>query len=398
MSANFLPMTDCDINIVHNDIGAHVVKTCPQLLNRIMMDEIFLFHSSLPGYAPTPLHELKCLAQSLGLASLMVKDESFRFGQNSFKALGASWAAARAARGKNIKNLVLATATDGNHGRGVAWAAKNLGCGAIVMMPKGSSFHRTQAIRNLGAQCEITTENYDRAVEMLAEKAKMSGWTTIQDTSCGDDETIPLEIMRGYGTLILETYRQIAAQNLQAPTHVFLQAGVGSFAAAVIGAIQVVAGGDLPKFIIVEPENANCVYRSILRQQPQIVEGELQTIMAGLACGRVNPLAWPVLQENVCAAFSCPDWIAANGMRIYSSPLGGDARIISGESGAVTMGILQWLFWGEKSGEMLEMLEIDNNSRILLINTEGDTDPEAYKKIIWHGAHATPESMMPKRS
>ncbi|MBR1895441.1 MAG: diaminopropionate ammonia-lyase, partial [Pyramidobacter sp.] len=238
------------------------------------------FHRSIPGYAPTPLADLPCLARELGVARVLVKDESFRFGLNAFKVLGGSWAIARALAARlgldpkemtyerltsdetrtRIGEQTFVTATDGNHGRGVAWTAAKLKQRCIVYMPKGSSRERLENIRALGAEASITDVNYDGAVEMARETAERLGGTLVQDTSWPGYEDVPLWIMQGYTTLALEACEQL---NGEIPTHVFLQAGVCSMAGAVAGFFASLWGNERrPAVTVVEPEAADCVFRT----------------------------------------------------------------------------------------------------------------------------------------
>ncbi len=356
------------------------------------------FHESLPGYGPTPLRSLSGLAEHLGLKGLYVKDESFRFGLNAFKGLGGSYALAMVI-GERLGiapeeashvpegSFTFVTATDGNHGRGVAWAAKNLGQKAVVYMPKGSAEERLQNIRRLGAEAEITEYNYDDTVRFAAKQAEEQGWILVQDTAWEGYETIPTWIMQGYMTMVLEAVRALGDVT---PSHVFLQAGVGAMAGAVTGFLRSFYKERMPKLIYVEPEQADCLYRTAQANDGELhkVEGDLDSIMAGLCCGEVCTVGWEVIRHNGDAFFSCPDQIAADGMRVLGNPLPGDEKMISGESGAVTTGLLYHLMRDiELAGER-EKLGLDETSVVLCISTEGDTDQENYRRIVWDGAYA----------
>lgn len=367
------------------------------------------FHQSFPEYTQTPLVKLENLAKYLNVGGIYVKDESYRFGLNAFKVLGGSFAIAQYLANtfqvcqeklsylefslpevrKKIGNITFVTATDGNHGRGVAWAAKQLGQKAVVYMPKGSSLIRLENIRAEGAEAYITDLNYDEAVCMAAAKAKENGWVVIQDTAWEGYHEIPTWIMQGYGTIVDEVFDQIEENNFSKPTHVFLQAGVGSFAAAIQGYFAGRLGEQRPKTIIVEPDLAACLYKSVEANDgtARSVTGEMPTIMAGLACGEPNSLGWEILREYSDMFFSCPDVITAKGMRILGNPLGGDKAVISGESGAVTAGLLVALLKDDSLREAKQSLGLDENSHILLISTEGDTDPQRYRDIVWEGAY-----------
>lgn len=367
------------------------------------------FHQTFPEYTPTPLASLSNLAADFGLGRIFLKDESHRFGLNAFKVLGGAYAIGRhiaqllgrdiddvgrdtlcsASVRDSLGQLTFATTTDGNHGRGVAWTAQQLGQQAVVYMPKGSADIRAQNIRAHGATCTITDLNYDDAVRMTWDKATANGWVMVQDTAWDGYEDIPTWIMQGYMTLALEALEQMRALGTHAPTHVILQAGVGSFAGAVLGFLAAVLGPDMPKAIIVEPHNANCIFTSAQQGdgRPHNVTGDLATLMAGLACGEPNTVSWGILRDYAHSYVSCPDYIAANGMRILGAPLPGDPRITSGESGAVGLGLLQWLMQHPAAAEARKKLDLNNTSQVLCISTEGDTSPATYRDVVWFGSH-----------
>lgn len=362
------------------------------------------FHRSLPGYAPTPLHTLPHLSRRLGLDAVMVKDESARFDLNAFKALGASFAVARAlAQQLSLpehdisldtlrrvladtaqQDITLITATDGNHGRGVAWAAEQLGLRAVVLMPKGASAQRVEHIRNHGAECTVTELNYDDAVRRAAALAHNHGWLLIQDTAWPGYETVPLWIMQGYSTLAAEMLSQWDAP----PTHVFLQAGVGSFAAAVAASFQAALGTQAPQLVLVEPRQAACFHRSasIADGRAHAVGGDMDTIMAGLACGEASTLAWPFLRDYAAAFAAVADSVSAEGMRMLAAPRPGtDPAILAGESGAVGAGLLYALCTDPTLADARTRLGLDQHARVLLVNTEGDTAPAVYEAVVWRG-------------
>lgn len=374
------------------------------------MQNVFNFHQSLPNYEPTPLVDLKNLAKYCGVKKIWVKDESKRFGLNAFKVLGGSYALGKylsKVLNEDINNLpynilisdkikkklgdiTFVTATDGNHGRGVAWMANKLKQKSIVYMPKGSAQMRLDNIRKEGAEAEITDLNYDDTVRLANKRAKKYGWVIIQDTAWEGYEEIPLWIMQGYSTIINEVIEQLEKSNENKPTHVFLQAGVGSFAGAIQGYLTHLYGKDRPITIICEPHGANCIYKSLEQgeKEPYNVTGDLETIMAGLACGEPNTISWKILRDNSDFAFSCNDEITAKGMRVLSNPLETDKRVISGEAGAVGLGLIVTL--AEKKEEfakLMKELKIDENSKILCISTEGNTDIDGYRNVVWNGAY-----------
>ena len=366
------------------------------------------FHKGFPQYKETPLINLSKLSQYLGVSNIYIKDESYRFGLNAFKVLGGSFAIVNYIASKigcdvselsydmltseKLKNdlpkTTFFTATDGNHGRGVAWAANKLGQKAVVYMPKGSSEERLNNILKEGATATIEDVNYDECVRMAAKNSKkIPNSVVIQDTAWKGYEEIPSWIMQGYGTLLLEASEQLLDYKCDRPTHVFVQAGVGSLAGTVQGYFANLYPNNCPITIVVEAEKANCLYKSALAHdgKARFVGGDMQTMMAGLACGEPNSISWEILKSKTACFVSCPDWVSALGMRILGAPLKGDSQVISGESGAVSMGLLYSIMKDSCLGELKKILKLDENSKILLISTEGDTDPHNYREIVWKG-------------
>ena len=374
------------------------------------------FHKSFPQYSVTPLQKLSALASYLGVKGIYCKDESYRFGLNAFKVLGGSYAMGRYIAkelGRDISQLpynVLSsdklreefgqatffTATDGNHGRGVAWAAKRLGQKAVVRMPKGTTKTRFDNIAKEGAEVTIEEVNYDDCVRMAAaEAAKTEHGIIVQDTAWAGYEEIPSWIMQGYGTLVLEADKQLKENGVDRPTHVFVQAGVGSLAGAVVGYFAHKYKENPPVMVVCEASAADCLYRSAVQADGNLVNvtGDLQTIMAGLACGEGNTIGWDILKNHVTVFASCPDWMSAKATRIYANPLENDPHIISGESGSVPLGLAYTALHDEDAKDLKEALKLDENSNILVISTEGDTDPVRYRDIVWDGLYGTNESL-----
>ena len=374
------------------------------------------FHKSFPQYSLTPLQKLSALASYLGVKGIYCKDESYRFGLNAFKVLGGSYAMGRYIAkelGRDISQLpynVLSsdklreefgqatffTATDGNHGRGVAWAAKRLGQKAVVRMPKGTTKTRFDNIAKEGAEVTIEEVNYDDCVRMAAaEAAKTEHGIIVQDTAWAGYEEIPSWIMQGYGTLVLEADKQLKENGVDRPTHVFVQAGVGSLAGAVVGYFAHKYKENPPVMVVCEASAADCLYRSAVQADGNLVNvtGDLQTIMAGLACGEGNTIGWDILKNHVTVFASCPDWMSAKATRIYANPLENDPHIISGESGSVPLGLAYTALHDEDAKDLKAALKLDENSNILVISTEGDTDPVRYREIVWDGLYGTTESL-----
>ncbi|MDZ5254530.1 diaminopropionate ammonia-lyase [Clostridium sp. LIBA-8841] len=379
---------------------------CIEFLSREEVSKAKNFHESFSEYDKTPLVELDNLAERVGLKGIYLKDESYRFGLNAFKVLGGSFAMGRYLAdklGEDIKDLpyekltsdevreklgdiTFVTATDGNHGRGVAWTANKLKQKSVVYMPKGSSLQRLNNIKAEGADASITDLNYDDAVRLAAKYADDHNGLMVQDTAWEGYEKIPAWIMQGYGTMALEALDQLNAIKVIKPTHIFVQAGVGSLAGAVQGFFASEFGEECPKTVIVESNLADCFYKSAIADdgEARFVGGDMQTIMAGLACGEPNTIGWEVLKNHSTAFVSCPDWVSAKGMRILGNPLKGDEKVTSGESGAVTTGLLYEIMTNEDYKDLKEALELNENSRVLLFSTEGDTDPEKYREIVWN--------------
>ena len=285
-----------------------------------------------------------------------------------------------------LGDITFFTATDGNHGRGVAWTANKLKQKSVVYMPKGSSLKRLNNIKAEGADASITDLNYDDAVRLATEEAAKIGGLVVQDTAWEGYEDIPAWIMQGYGTMVKEAVEQLAEYGVDRPTHVFVQAGVGSLAGAVQG-YMAAKFEDCPITVVVEADKADCFYKSAEAGdgKPRFVGGDMQTIMAGLACGEPNTIGFEILKNYSKAFISAPDWVSAKGMRILGNPLRGDEKVISGESGAVTTGILACIMQDENLADLRKELKLDENSKVLLISTEGDTDPDKYKSIVWDG-------------
>lgn len=371
------------------------------------------FHESFPQYKATPLVALDNLSEELGVGGIYVKDESYRFGLNAFKVLGGSFAMAQFIAdqtGKDVSELDFATltspetkkelgdftfftATDGNHGRGVAWAANQIGQKSVVFMPKGSSQTRLNNILKEGSNASITELNYDDAVRLAtAESNKTPNSVVIQDTAWEGYEDIPAWIMQGYGTMALEAVEQLEQAGVKRPTHIFVQAGVGSLAGAVQGFFANYYPDNVPTTTVVEASIADCLYRSTVNGDGKAVAvgGDLQTIMAGLACGEANTISWEILKSKTSFFISLPDYAAATAMRTLGAPVVGDTRVISGESGAAGFGAFLEIIKNPEFADLKEALKIDENSQILFFSTEGDTDPDKYRSIVWDGEDATP--------
>ena len=341
------------------------------------------FHQML-GNKETPLLSLPGLASNLGIKKLFLKDESKRFELSSFKALGASYAMNNKIQ-KNPQIKVFCTATDGNHGRSVAWMSRKLGRKAIVFMPEGTVSSRVSAIEKEGAEVSVISGGYDTAVKKASnfvdkenKKNNCQTVSLIQDTAWEGYEDIPLDIMRGYSTQVSEINDQIRDEKIDI---LFLQSGVGSWAASIIG-YMVREWKHVPYFISVEPYSANCLYESIQTGCRVTVENDKQTNMAGLNCGSVSSLAWQILKNGLSGALSISDKLSEKAMKLLASNNSSNPEIVSGESGAAGLAGLIGLCETNKFKNYRSMINLNSSSSVLVINTEGDTDPINYQKVV----------------
>lgn len=395
------------IKFMENKLPKTDIEGCIEILKKEEINKARTFHKSFEQYSKTPLQDLNQLAEHIGVGGIYLKDESYRFGLNAFKVLGGSFAMAQHMAkklGKDISQLgyenlisdkikktlgdmLFVTATDGNHGRGVAWTANQLNQKSVVYMPKGSSQIRVENIRKEGSDVTVQDMNYDDCVRLAAKYAEENNGVMIQDTAWEGYEDIPVWIMQGYGTMALEAIEQLKELGVDRPTHIFIQAGVGSLAAGVQGVFASIYEEKCPITTIVESNLADCLYKSAVAGdgKARSVGGDMQTIMAGLACGEANTLGWEILKNHSSMFVSCPDWVAAYGMRVLGNPLKNDPHVISGESGAVTTGLLVEVMKNDQYKELREKLNLNKDSKILLFSTEGDTDPNKYRSIVWDG-------------
>lgn len=366
------------------------------------------FHKSFPQYEKTPLVELKNLSKEIGIKDLYVKDESYRFNLNAFKVLGGSFAIGNYIAERlnmDIKDLpyekmisddikeklgeiTFTTATDGNHGRGVAWTANQLKQKSKVFMPKGSAQERLENIRKENADADIYEYNYDECVRLADKYAKENNGILVQDTSWDGYEDIPRWIMQGYMTMAKEAYEELKEQG-KTPTHIFLQAGVGSLSSAVTGFFANVMKDNLPVITIVEPQKAACLYKTAVADDGKLhpVTGDMDSIMAGLNCGEPVTVGWPILSAYAKYFLSVDDIYAACGMRLLANPLNDDKKVVSGESGAVTSGVVYKLMTDESLKDIKEKIGLDQNSVVLCFSTEGDTDKKNYRDVVWDGKY-----------
>jgi diaminopropionate ammonia-lyase len=360
--------------------------------------------ASWPDYAATPLLSLDRTAASLGVGRLLYKDEAWRFGLNSFKALGGAYAVFRlladtvASRGEGpvtaaalaegrwrhlTEGMTVTCATDGNHGRSVAWGARLFHCRCVIFIHAGVSEGRAAAIAAYGAEIVRVPGGYDDSVHHAAAIAAEKGWTVVSDTSYAGYSAIPRQIMQGYGVVAEEIVAQLPDGVV--PTHVFLQAGVGGMAAALCARFWQVWGAARPRVVVVEPDRAACLYESARAGEPVVLKGDLDTVMAGLSCGEVSALAWPVLAAGAEDFIIVGDDLAIDTVRFLADGAGGDPPLVAGETGVAGLAGLRA---AAADPALRKALALDEASRVLVIGSEGDTDPEIYRKIAGRGAAA----------
>ncbi len=351
------------------------------------------------GYAPTPLFELDGLAGALGLAKVLYKDEGPRFGLGSFKALGGAYAALlvlqreisealgrpvapadiREGRHADLASrITLATATDGNHGRSLAWGCRRFGAACRIYIHAEVSEARAEAMRALGAEVVRIDGNYDDSVRLSREEAEANGWFVVSDTSWPGYTDTPRDVMAGYGAMVKEVCDALD----RPPTHAFLQAGVGGLAAAVAAGLRQHWGGASPRIAVVEPELAACLFESARAGGMTDIRIEEETLMAGLSCGEPSALAWEILAEEASDFLTVPESFVGPAMRLLARPPGSDPKIEAGESAVAGLAAL---IAAARSGKMRSALGLDANSRVLLIGSEGATDPDSYAALVAAG-------------
>lgn len=349
--------------------------------------------------AGTPLYSLPDLAEDLGVGQILVKDEFERSILGSFKALGAPIALVRLIlrtfpgqrfvphdlwEGRHadaMAHFTVISATDGNHGRALAAAAQSIGCRCVIVLHAKVSIEREHAIAAYGAQIVRISGNYDESVEKAASLAAQNGWIVVSDTSYEGYEVIPRDVMQGYGTLAAEVIESLKAGDAKTPpfTHVFLQGGVGGLAAGIASYLWEWYGEQRPVFVVVEPQQADCLYQSALAGEAAKATGSVDSVMAGLACGETSPLAWRFLQPCVDFFMTIEDTEAVAAMRRLAAGSARDIPLVAGESAVAGLAGLMHLV---DSGAIAADIGIDDKSRILFISTEGATAPGLYADLL----------------
>lgn len=349
----------------------------------------------------TPLHSLPGLASELRVSSIKVKDESVRSELGSFKALGAPIALVRlilrtfpdcnfdprlllcGEYQRELASFAVVSATDGNHGKGLAAAAKDIGCKCVIVLHANVSIEREDAIAAYGAEIVRITGNYDESVEHAAELASDNGWIVVSDTSYEGYEIIPRDVMQGYGTIAAEIIDSL--EDGEDFTHVFLQGGVGGLAAGIVSYFWEFYGSNLPTFVVVEPAQADCLYQSAIAGKAAKATGSVDSVMAGLACGETSPLAWKFLQPTVDFFMTISDDEAVASMRRLAVENGSDIPLVSGESAVAGLSALKRVV---ESGSLAADIGINSDSRVLLISTEGATAPKVFEDLVGQSAQS----------
>jgi len=357
----------------------------------------WLSHWDLLAPGPTPLWPLPHLAAGLGLGHVGIKDESKRSTLGSFKALGAPIALLRlilrrwpdrrylpqdllaGRHAAALVDLVVISATDGNHGRALAAAARSVGCRCVIVLHAHVSAERETPIAALGADIVRVAGDYDASVQEAARLARVNGWQVVSDTSYEGYDEIPRDVMQGYGAIVDELLEDVPVGAPCPFTHVILQGGVGGLAAGVVSHLWERHGTQRPRFIVVEPEQADCLLQSARRGHAARAGGSVDSVMAGLACGETSPLAWRFLQPTVDFFMTVTDAQAERAMRTLAAGEHGDVPVLSGESGAAGLAALASLAGDPRQ---CVQVDLDAQSRVLLLNTEGATAPGLYASLV----------------
>lgn len=365
-------------NYFHNDEQSNDLEPIVDAL--FSVDDCATAYSTIrewPGYQETPLISMTDIAAAAGVNKIYYKDESSRFGLGSFKALGGSYAIKRLSQDSSRGDLVVCTATDGNHGRAVAWGARLCGAECHVFIHASVSEARARAIAALGAVIHRTEGNYDDSIAACNEQAALHGWQTVSDTSWEGYRDIPKMIMAGYSVMTFEMMDQLDGE---IPTHLILQAGCGAMAGALIASMWHHWGARLPMIIMVESDRSDCVYQSLKRNEIHLVNIVEETVMAGLSCGEVSLLAWPLIQKGASHSVTIPDAGVGPMVRWLANPSDGDRpSIIGGEcsaSGLIALLAIQ------QDPVLAHDMGIDRDARVLVIGTEGNTDAQMYDNLI----------------
>ena len=350
-----------------------------EILNNLpenFIEEAIQSISSWNTYIPTPLLKLNKLKKELNFKEIYYKDEDKRFNLKSFKALGGAFAVDKIANQK--KNVVVATATAGNHGRSVAWGAQRLGLKCKIFISEYVSESRAIAMEKLDAEVIRVKGNYDNSLKECIKESRKNNWEIVQDVSWESYKEVPKLIMAGYTIMIKEIVDEIDSNLI---THVFLQAGVGGMAAAMIAGFAKFSE-NIPKFIIVEPESAACVFKSVENNKPTSVNIKKETVMGGMSCGDISSVAWDILKNSAKYCLTIPDDAISSAIALLAEKRLSKEKIIAGE--CAVPGLIA-LIGAYNNKDYLNKLELNSNSRVLLFGCEGLTDKETYNKLLDDG-------------
>jgi diaminopropionate ammonia-lyase len=375
-----------------------------EVLSHAAAAAAFAAISACPLYAPTPLRPLNRLAAATRVGNIWYKDEAGRFGLGSFKALGGAYAVARLLQQKlsgrlgrdvtlpelvrsslreHTRQVTVTCATDGNHGRSVAAGARTFGCRCVIFLHAEVSRGRENAIRAYGAEIIRITGNYDESVLAASEAADKNHWDVVSDTSWPGYEAVPRNVMQGYTVMLIEALQKLKAASAPPLTHVFVQGGVGGLAAAVCAHLWEEMGSAAPITTVVEPERADCLFQSAMAGRPAPASGDLSTVMAGLSCGEVSSEAWRILSRGARFFLTIDDAMAIEAMRLLARGGASEQRIVAGES--ATAGLAALIAVAADPALRGE-LELTPESSVLLIGSEGATDPELYGALVGEAA------------
>lgn len=333
-----------------------------------------------PGYAATPLLSLVGLAAELGVAAVLAKNEAGRFGLGSFKALGGAFAVAEALAGRNAATATVVTASDGNHGLSVAWGAKRLGCSCKIYLHGNVAESRADLIRAQGAEVVRIAGNYDDSTHQARADARANDWLLVSDTAIAADDTAPGVVMAGYTVMMDEIVAELAARGVR-PTHVFVQGGCGGLAAAAFGALFEAwnrSGVEGPRFVMVEPDKADCLFQSAKAGKPVRIDGDLDTVMGGLSVGEVSLTAWRTIERIVGDYLLIDDDAAIRTMTALGEGRFGDAALVVGDAGSAG---LAGLIEAAQHAGIRAALNLDETSVVLTIITEGAVDAAGYRAL-----------------
>jgi diaminopropionate ammonia-lyase len=343
------------------------------VLSKNEIDSAYKVISNWESYSSTPLENLNKLSSELGLKKIFYKDESKRFNLKSFKALGGAYAVEKISQNK--KNITVSTATAGNHGRSVAWGAKRLGLNCKIFISEFVSESRAEAMRGFGAKVFRVKGNYDNSLKECIKQSKKNGWEIIQDVAWEGYELVPKLTMAGYAVMMKEISDQINKNEI---SHIFLQAGVGGMAAAMVaGCARYLEY--VPKIIIVEPESADCVLKAVEKNKIVTLDIKKESLMGGMSCGEVSTIPWKIINNNCNFCISIPDDKISDTIKLLANSSFSEKKLIGGE--CATPGIIS-LIASCNNIRLKEKLNLDKNSQVLLLGCEGDVDEELYQKLL----------------